>query len=742
MKKKVIQFKNARFTLLSDFTYKAEYSSDGRFINKELFITDLHEDQPYNTPARCKVVKKDDLLTIETDKLVIRYKAEKNGFSRKNLHVLYTCNKRRVKWVYGQKDRKNLGGTTLDLFKYPKIRGRRLSQGVLSRSGYFTYYDDTFIFSDKEKKWAEYERREGYNLFFFIGYGDDFKAGLKEFSIVFGKAVLPPLWAFGLWYSRYWAYHQDELIKLAEKYRSLHIPLDVMVVDTDWRKNIWRGYQWSDKYFPDPKVFIKVMKKMKIKLTLNDHPGYNESEFLPQDEPSYKPIIKILNLEKGTKWRVNWRRKEEVKAFCNILLKPKLKEGIDFWWIDGWGAEGFSRNEKFFLKKRNADRMGLGIEGYYGLNPQLWLNHFYYETIREAHNKRPLLLTRWGGYGSQRYPVWFSGDTCSTFKTLAYQVYFTYTAGNVLTNYWSHDLGGFLGKSISKELYIRWIQFGAFSPIMRTHSDHGIREPWGFDKQATDVFKKYVRLRYRLIPYFYQYAYISYEKGLPLIRGLYHNYPEYREYKKFREQYFIGDDILVAPVVRKMRGRRIIKKRVFFPEGEWLGIEDGFMTMGPAKAVVRTPLERIPFFIRKNSIIPVNDDALFIDDKPRKNLRFEIFDPSYIQYSYYEDDGISEEYRKGHFLQIPLNIKRDSQYITIRIGKRKGRYKGMKQKRKILLAFHFTGDIMLQKAVFQKRSLKMRKADSVFGEIRSIFRSYHVNFPYNGDPATIILIMK
>ncbi len=734
MTKNIIKFKKARFTLLSDVSFKAEYSLNGVFINKELFVTDLKNTKP----LKYSIKKSKDRIVIQTKRLIINYQEKPRGFSRNNFIVLYKYKNKFKKWYFGKKDRKNLGGTTLDMFKYPKERGKKLSQGVISKNGYFTYYDHTFTFWDKKKEWAYFKKRDNYRIVFFIGYGKDYSLGLKEYSQIFGKALLPPLWAFGFWYSRYWNYHQNEFIKLVNKYRLLNIPIDVMVIDTDWRRDIWRGYEWSKKYFPYPEKFIKTMKKSGIKLVLNDHPGYNESEFLPEHEKYFKQVKQFLKKEINNKWRPDWSNKKEVEAFCNLLLAPKLKQGIDFWWIDGWGADGLNRDKEFFNKNKHADKMGLGVAGYYGLNPQLWLNHHYYQITKKTLKKRPLLLTRWGGFGSERYPVNFSGDTFSTWKTLAYQVYFTYTAGNVLANYWSHDLGGFLGKKISKELFIRWVQFGAFSSIMRTHSDHGIREPWKFDKQTLNIFKKYIRIRYRLIPYFYQCAYSSYKDGMPLIRALYHNYPEYKKSYRFKEQFMIGEDILVAPIVKKMKGKRFIKKKIFFPDGEWFGIENGYLTMGPSNTCLSVPLDIIPFFIRKNSIIPVNQDIMYIGEKKNNYLQFEIFSPYNAFLNYYEDDGITDDYQKGRFLIIPVKITRKHKKIILKICKQKGYYKSIVKMRKITVVVHFTEDIKIKKAISSKKNYRIYKTDKVFNEVRSYFNSYRISFNYNGKDKTII----
>ncbi len=732
MKNNSIIFKKVKFTFYSPVSVKIEYSPTGKFINKELFVTEIN-DTKYIKP---EIKRGTNSIIILTENLKIYYKETSDGLSPKNLKIWYKFNNTYKRWCYGQKDHKNLGGSSLDLFKYPKIRGKKLSTGVLSKNGYYVYEDFTYVFWEKDRQWAVQQFIPGYKTLFFIGYGKDYKLGLKEFSKIFGKIPMIPVWAFGFWYSRYYAYHQKEFLDLVDKYRKLNIPIDVMVVDTDWRKNVWRGYDWAEKYFPAPDKFIKQMKKRGIKLTLNDHPGYNSSEILPKDDSHLKKIYKFLGIKSDKEWRCNWGDKKSVKAFCEILIKPKLKQGIDFWWIDGWGADGIYKNEEFFKKYKDVDKMALGVDGYKTLNPQLWLNFFYYKTTTEVHRKkRPLILSRWGGIGSHRYPVWFSGDTYSTWKTLAYQVYFTYTAGNVLTNYWSHDLGGFLGRKIPKDLFLRWIQFGAFSPIMRTHSDHGIREPWKFDKETVEIFRKYVRLRYRLVPYFYKLSFESYKFASPLIRAMYYEYPFDKNSYKFKYQYLLGQDILVAPVVKRKN-----TKKIFFPEGEWLGIEIPENIKGAVIKKFDVPLNIIPAFIKKGSIIPIAQEMKYIGEKDNKVLQFEIFpDNNETEFEYYEDDGISLDYQKGKYLIIPIKVQKKEKELILIIGKQKGAYKKMPRKRKINIIFHFTENIKPRNAFLNKTKIKITKEDRLFGEIKSRFNSYKIIFNYRGNLTKVLI---
>jgi len=719
----VIKFKNVRFTLYSPISLKIEYSPTGKFIDNELFVTDLNNIQ--KTDFNYEIKK--NQIKITTQNLIIFYKNSKNFLGR-NLKIYYKFGEKYKKWYYGKNDKKNSKGPTLDLFKYPEIRGKNLPNGVLSKNGYFVYEDNSFFFWNSKRDWAFYNQVKDYKIIFFIGYGNDYKRALFEYSKIFGKVPMIPNWAFGYWFSRWFPYHQNDFIKIVKKYRAHKIPIDVVVIDTDWRKNVWNGYDWSEKYFPEPDKFIKEMKKLNIHLTLNDHPGYNSSEILPLNDSHLKFFTK-----ERKEWRCNWLNKKDVKLFCEKLLLEKLKQGIDFWWVDGWGADGLPVIEEFLEKNKNKDKMALGTSAYIRLNPQLWLNHFYYKTTEKFSKKRAIILSRFGGIGSHRYPVCFTGDTYSNWKTLKYEVYYTHTAGNLLCNFVSHDLGGFLGEKIPKDLYIRWIQFGALSPIMRTHSSKSdfSREPFIYDNQTVEIFKNFTRLRYKILPYFYKLNFESYMYAKPIVRSLYYEFPDDKNCYKFKYQYLLGDSILVAPVVSKSS-----KIKIYFPEGEWLNIWTGEIIKGKCFKKFKVPLNIIPVFVRKGSIIPINtENTLFIKSGYPKNLQFEIFPSNKeINFEYYEDDGVSLDYNNNKYNLINISFKNN--ILTI------SKSSNFIKTRKINLIFHYPENIKKLKCFINKKPVKVLKTKKLFNELSTPFNSYLLSFNYNGKNSyTIKLIL-
>ncbi|MFN3966181.1 MAG: TIM-barrel domain-containing protein, partial [Endomicrobiia bacterium] len=418
---------------------------------------------------------------------------------------------------------------------------------------------------------------------------------------------------------------------------------------TDWRKHTWNGYEWNKEFFPEPKIFLDELKRQNIHTCLNDHPGYGQSDELPEDDP-YREKIKE-RIPDIKEYRVRWSDERYVYAWVDEIFTKFLKEGIDFWWVDGWGA----------------------TDGIMDLSSQLWLNKFYFEACKKTgDNRRPIILSRWGGIGSHKYPVQFSGDTYSSFETLKYQISFTHKGGNIGAVYWSHDIGGFLGGKLPEDLYIRWLQFGCFSPILRTHSSGGERDIWNYSEKTLNIFRKYVRIRYALFPYFYTLARECFDTGLPLIRGLYLEYPNDKNAYIYEEEYLIGKDILVAPVYTP---DKVCERKIYFPKGIWFSLEDKEIIKGPCVKKLKVPLEKIPVFIKKGAIIPSFSVKENLSQIPSE-IEFNIFPDKKTEFIYYEDDGLTEEYLLEKYLTQKISVTESKKEIRVEIHPAVGGYTG------------------------------------------------------------------
>jgi alpha-glucosidase (family GH31 glycosyl hydrolase) len=310
----------------------------------------------------------------------------------------------------------------------------------------------------------------------------------------------------------------------------------------------------------------------------------------------------------------------QADVFMRSLHGPLMQQGVDFWWVDG----------------------GSGSVDMPGLNKQLWTNKVFYDYSAQATGKRAFILGRYGDWGSERYPGFFTGDTYSQWPVLAYEVAFSARGGNVLVPYISHDIGGFHGRRIDFDLYARWIEFGAFSGILRMHSAHenpregNQRMPWNYGQRGIDLMRRYFTLRTQLVPYIYTYVWRAHRESLPILEPLYLEYPDLEEAYRHPHEYFFGTEMLVAPVLEP-GGRH----NVWLPPGDWVGFFDGRHYQGDRNFTARYPVEETPVFVRAGAVIPEQRPSDYSDARPLDQLIVNVYGSGNGRFELYEDDGSS-----------------------------------------------------------------------------------------------------
>ena len=645
----------ARFTVLTPEMIRIEYSAKGIFEDQATFTV---------TNRRLKVPrfrKREDntYLYIVTDKVRLRYRKSTNPVttpaSPENLTITIDNNGCESVWYPGKSDSLNLKGTcrTLDGSNGDNKRAE-MENGLISRSGW-AVIDDSWaaIRSDGGRSyalrpnadmefdwWAERSDTDALDIYY-LGYGNDYKKAISDYTKIAGKIPLPPDYVFGYWYSKYSAYSADDYRRIMSEIKDNKIPADVMILDMDWHWNVgngqsgdkggWTGWSWNTNLIPNPKGLLRVIHDNNFKIALNLHPadGINKNE-----SPVYFAAMnselngKYLNDKKDNiSWSIDYT--DFTKSFFKNIIRNHESEGVDFWWID-W-QQHLTSNDT------------------YGLSETFWCNHiFFNDMVRKRTDRRPVIFHRWGGLGSHRYQIGFSGDALINFQTLGFQPYFTATASNVGYGYWGHDLGGhaFTDESIvnDPELVLRWIQFGVFTPIFRTHATNDARierRIWKFDNFPTML--EAVRLRYSLFPYLYTMARKAYDTGISVCRPLYYEYPESEEAYVYENEYFFGDDILVVPIT-EAAVEGISAKEIWFPEGKWWSVSTNELIEGPCKKVMNFTHEQIPYFFRQGAIIPYNPPTVMNVTERPDNLILNIVAGSDGESSLYEDSGNNSDY--------------------------------------------------------------------------------------------------
>ncbi len=668
---------NARFTVLAPELIRMEYTPLGKFEDKAslVFINRNLPVPKFSTKTNGKTI------TIKTEKLVLKYKDDGKPFTDKNLSVEIAGNNgKKTIWMPGIIDTLNLKGTlrTLDGANGWDFE-KKLEQGILSRSGWAIVDDSKTNLFDGTTDWNWVTQRTDTTCidWYLFAYGTNYKKALGDYIKVAGRIPVPPKYAFGYWWSRYWIYNDNELRQLVNNMRLFDIPIDVMVIDMDWHetygftsKNLvkdpmgewkgWTGYTWNKNLFPEPQKFLEWTNQQHLKTALNLHPASG----IPTMEEHYGEFAKTYGFDTTKHEYIPFKMSEKkwAKTYFNVILKPMEDQGVDFWWLD-WQQYIYDKTIK-------------------NLSNTWWLNYTFF-TNMEKQGKRPLLFHRWGGMGNHRYQVGFSGDTYTSWESLEFQPFFTATASNVGYSYWSHDIGGHQsnGHPTEGELYLRWIQFGVFSPILRTHSSKISeieRRFWMFPKQFSDM-RNAIKLRYSLVPYIYKSAYQAYKTGISICRPMYYDFPQSENAYSFKGQYMFGDDILVAPVtVPLSQTNWLAKKKIWLPEGDWFEFCSGTILTGNQVIERSYAQDEIPFFCKAGSIIPMNPNVKNLQEKPSLQVISFIPGTSFASAELYDDDGTTDDYKRGKFSKRTVmrqNINDTTMRITIEPVV--GNYQGM-----------------------------------------------------------------
>ncbi|MDD4839556.1 MAG: glycoside hydrolase family 31 protein [Clostridia bacterium] len=492
--------------------------------------------------------------------------------------------------------RGNLGGTrrTIDF----KMGAVPLGKGLMSKGG-VTVVDDSknFVINPDGTLTPRVLKTKDFYVFAFDKYYAD---GLTDYFKLTGFPPILPKYALGNWWSRYYPYSETSYLALMDKFAEKRIPLSVATIDMDWHwvKEVpkefgsgWTGYSWNTGLFPDYKRFLNELKARGLAITLNIHPATGVRAF----EDMYEDMAKAMGVDPDTKQNIEFdlSNPKFLDAYFKVLHNPYEKDGVDFWWID------WQQGNKSTVK---------------GLDPLWLLNHYHTLDINRGE-KNGLILSRYAKLGSHRYPLGFSGDCIMAWKSLKFQPYFTSTASNVGYTWWSHDIGGHVFGRSDDELYLRWLQWGVFSPINRLHSSNGAfmgKEPWLYRKDVEEYAESFLRLRHKMLPYLYTSNVLTAMNGEPLLSPMYYNLTADDDLKlayKSKASYFFGSQLIAAPVTAKLKPKfNRAGVKFYMPTGEWTDIFTAQKYSGGKNVKLFRKLDSIPVLAKSGAIIPMLKD--------------------------------------------------------------------------------------------------------------------------------------
>jgi len=655
-----------------------EWDSTGYFTNQASFII---VNRRLRVPAYTRRTE-NGWLIVRTDSLLLKYKIGSGKFSKDNLQLLFLPKHGdTIKWSPGQRQKENLKGTyrTLDRYDGDKEDGKEgrgipLEDGILARDGW-TLIDDShsFLFDKDPFPWVDAAGRHSGQDWYLLMYGSHYRQALEEYASIGGKVPLPPRYAFGFWWSRYWRYSDNELRSLVGNFRRLHIPLDVLVIDMDWHKEGWTGWTWDSSLFANPGKLLQWTQSEHLKTTLNLHPA----DGVGSGEMQYPAFAHAMHFDTTGHKSIPYvgSDKRFMKTLFDTILHPYERMGVDFWWLD-W-------------QQWPHDKLVNGLSNTW------WLNYVFFSQMERSGDKRPMLYHRWGGLGNHRYQIGFSGDAFITWKSLEFQPYFTNTASNVLYDYWSHDIGGHIApegfRGLDPELYTRWMQYGALSPIFRTHSSKNSllnKEPWNFSGIYGDAINQAIRLRYELAPYIYTMARETYDSAIGLCRPLYYDYPGSENAYTFKTEYQFGDDLLVAPIGTPADNGITVKK-VWLPEGnDWYEWNTGTLLKGGSIPDRSFSIDEYPLYVKAGAIIPMNGDTTQNLDGQPGTVHLGIFPGAAGKGRLYEDEGDNKDYAKKYSITSFSTTLDDNGNTSLTVAPVKGDFKGMRKTRNYVISFY------------------------------------------------------
>jgi alpha-D-xyloside xylohydrolase len=521
---------------------------------------------------------------------------------------------------------------------------------------------------------------------YYFLYGPDFDKIVADYRELTGQAPLFGKWAYGYWQCKNRYDSQQELETIARKYRDLHIPLDNIVQDWFW----WNimGDPVFNKNYPDPKGMVEELHKDHVHLMISvwpyfrpGSPVYDEMDkrgfFIAKTEASgFHPAGMGL---------YDAFNPEARKYYWNLMNNALLKIGADAWWLDTTEpeTEGLETN---LLVTHNV---ALGNGARYANEFPLLTTTGVYEGQRAASDqKRVFILSRSGYAGIQRNSaaVW-SGDVDPNWETFRRQI----PAGLNLSvsgiPYWTTDIGGFVVANPDdpayRELYIRWFQFGAFSPVFRAHGTRTTNqnEIWSYGPEAQKILTTYDQLRYRLMPYIYSVAWQVTNAGYTFMRPLVMDFRSDVRAQNISDQFLLGPALLVNPVTEPGATSR----HIYLPETTWYDFWSGVSMPGGRAIDTPAPIDQLPLFIRAGSIVPLGPDIEYAAEKPPDPLEIRVYRGANGNFTLYEDEDDGYAYEKGAHATIPFSW--DEAAHTLTVGDRSGDFPGMLRSRTLHIVF-------------------------------------------------------
>ncbi len=608
-----------------------------------------------------------------------------------------------------------------------------------SVKGYAVFWDNysPTTFSDNDEG-TSFNSEVGDCVDYYFMYGGNADGVVAQMRALTGEVPMFPLWTYGFWQSRERYKSQEELAGVVSKYRELEVPLDGIVQDWQyWGDNyLWNAMEFLSTGYPDPKAMMDSIHSMNAHAIISVW-----ASFGPHTKPYREMDPKGMLMHFKT-WPESgleqWPPRQDYPSGVRVydaynpgardIYWKNMNEGIFSMGMDGWWLDSTEPDHVDFTDNDLEEHTYLGsFRKVRNAFPLMSVGGVYDHQRSTTSDKRVFILTRSAFAGQQRYGAnTWSGDVTSTWQTLRAQIPAGLNFSLTGIPQWNTDIGGFFAGLYNKawndgsgtsnplfrELYVRWLQFGAFTPMMRSHGTEVPREIYCFGQKGEpiyDAIESTIRLRYSLLPYIYSTSWQVTDKQSTFMRALMMDFPNDKRVWDMNDEYMFGSSILVAPIVKAqytpeassdanetdgwnkdnakgvgaMAEVNFTEKRqtsLYLPAGtRWYDFWNGELLEGGQQLTRETSIDIIPLFIKAGSILPMGPDVQYATEKPWDNLVLRVYPGADGEFTLYEDEFDNYDYEQGQYTEIPLTWNDRSRKLTI--GKRQGSYTGMLQER-------------------------------------------------------------
>jgi len=569
---------------------------------------------------------------------------------------------------------------------------------MVSSKGYGIYWnnDSRSRFNNKFANYLYVSSEVADVIDYYFFYGPDLDEVVAAYRDLTGQAPMFGRWAYGFWQCKNRYKSQDEILGVAKKYRDLHIPVDNIVQDWFWWNR--KGEFVFNKNYPDPKGMVDELHKDHFHLMLSiwpffepgstnydymDKQGWFVDKFKYAKPPYHTDAMAVYDATNP----------EARKFYWSEINKALFSIGIDAWWMDTTEPETEGQEDNILLGHKLAAGSG---NRYVNVFPLMDTGAVYDGQRATSDKKRVYILSRSAYSGEQRNSVTaWSGDINSDFFSYRRQIPAGLNFALSGIPYWTTDIGGFVfgnpDDPAFRELFVRWFQFGTFSPILRVH---GTRNPdenelWSYGPEAQKILVNFDKLRYRMLPYIYSLAWKTTSEGYTPMRPLVMDFRTDERAQNIGDQFMFGPAFLVSPVTEQAASTR----QLYLPDAKWYDFWSGAPVAGGRMMEGPAPLDRLPLYVRAGSILPLGPAMEWSTEKPANPIELRIYPGADSDFTLYEDENDNYNYEKGAHAIIPMHW--DSEKSTLTIGDRKGQFPGMLKQRTFRVVFvhkdHGTG---------------------------------------------------